>query len=820
MNRINFSQHILPHLIALCSFVLITLFFFSPATLNKKSLVQGDIQQWEGSSKSVRDFRDQTGEEPLWANSMFSGMPAYLINVHWSNKQVSYLKTILSFNFSHPICNVYLAFVSYYILLLTFGIRPYLAITGAIAFGLSSYMIIGLVAGHNNRIGAIAFMPLVMAGIHLGFNKNLLMGFALTMAGVALHLRENHLQITYYLLIIVAAYIAMTFIDKKVQKNLGNFYRSLGVLVLAAIVGACTYFGPFWAISEYSKYSSRGKSELVPNGKSNSAAESAREYAFNNSYGVLEPLTLIIPNFYGGSSSTYLVQDESSKSYRALAGTQNNDMINKLAEYTSAYWGPQRPFGASPYYAGAIIIFLFAIGIAMADKKYVWWLLSIVTFSLLLTLGNNFSSFNYFLFDYLPGYNKFRSVSFSIIMALFAFPLLGFLGLEKLLKNALTKTTRRQLLLAFGFTGGISLLLVVFAGVFPFLKEGESSLPAWFLKALVEDRRALLRGDAFRSAIFILLAFFPLYFSIWKMVPSTVFFAFLAIIVLFDLVPIDKRFIADENYVRGKRGTMPLSESSEEILKDKTYYRVFNLLGTMTEANTSYYHHSIGGYHGAKLKRYQDLFDSCVTDETIALIQDLRTGLPKFDQYKILNMLNAKYFVYGPQIDNIILNPNANGPAWFVKRIEGASSPTDELEKVCNINTADEATVDLSKFKLEKRAFDSIGRISLLTHHPNYLKYESESTSDGFAVFSEIFYPKGWNALIDGNDIEILRANYVLRALNIPAGKHSIEFMFRPDAYYIGNKITAVSSWIMLILILGVLGLEFKRQFFDPIDRP
>ena len=814
MRKINFSKHVLPHLIAIGVFVIITFFFFSPVFMEHKSLSQGDIQMWEGSSKAVRDFRDQTGEESLWAPSMFSGMPAYLINVQWGNQAVSYLKFILALALPHPICDIYLAFICYYIMLLAFGVRPYLAIAGAIAFGLSSYMIIGLAAGHNNRIGAVAFMPLVIAGIHLAFSKNKILGFGVTTAGLSLHLRENHLQITYYLFIVVVAYGIVQLIHYIRQKQAIDFAKTIGLLIMAACIAIGTFFGSLWAITEYTTYSTRGKSELTTSAVTSTDTKGLdRSYAFNNSYGLLEPITLFIPNFYGGASSNLLVSDQNSKSYKALASSGDNETANQLANYTGAYWGPQQPFGAAPYYAGAIITFLFAVGIAFVEKKYVWWLVPVSILALLLTCGSNLPSVNYFLFDHLPGYNKFRSFNFALVIILFAMPLLGMMGLEKIMENGFTKETKKKLLIVLASTAGFCLLLLLFAGVFSFIKDEEGKLPPWFTSALADDRKSLFRSDVFRSLSFIVATFIVIYYEVWKKISPLLFYAFLIIMITADLSVVDKRFLTKDNYYRKQKDVQfALTEADREILKDKMYYRVYNIQGTMNEAKTSYSHNSIGGYHAAKLRRYQDLYDSCLFHETNEFIQDAQSGKVDFKKYGILNMLNAKYFVYGEQRNNIFQNPYANSASWFVTTVENVNSPLEELKKVGELNTRQAAVVDGSKFKVPSFKFDSTAMIKVTEHKPNYLKYESESILDGFAVFSEIYYPKGWKATIDGQETEILRADYVLRAMNIPAGKHIIEFTFKPEVYAVGNKVTQASSWLMVMALLGSLGWSLKKE--------
>ncbi|HEY5690399.1 MAG TPA: hypothetical protein VIS49_02995, partial [Cyclobacteriaceae bacterium] len=642
MKNIIFKEQVLPHLIAAIIFLAVTIIFFNPVFFDNKVISQHDIQQWEASSKSLRDYRAATGEEGLWAESMFSGMPAYLVNLEWSNGVIVNIKQIFSLGLPHPVINIYWAFLSYYILLLAFRVRPMFAIAGALAFGLSSYMIIGLSAGHNARIGAIAFMPLVVAGIHLAFSNRRILGFAVTALGLALHLRENHLQITYYLLLIVLAYGLVQLIMAVRENKLTPFFKNIGLLIPAVLLAVGTFFGQFWAIQEYSAYSIRGKSELVSKNEAGSGLD--RDYAFYHSSGLLETMAVMIPNIYGGASSNYLVQDESSATYTALIRSGDNNTANQLAQYSSAYWGPQA--FTAPYYGGAIICFLFVLGIVFAEKKYVWWLVGVGVLGMMLSWGRHFDSFNYFMFDYLPGYNKFRSVTFAIIILLFAMPLLGMLGLEKLLEIGINKETKKKLIVIFASTGGLCLLIWLGAGMFSFLRDGESQLPAWFLSALKEDRKALLRADAFRSFAFILGMFLVLYSDARKRISVFGFYAFLIFMVAMDLSIVDRRYFSLDNYQRKRTANFSPTGADEEILKDKSNYRVYSLQESFSqEARTSYYHNSLGGYHGAKMRRYQDLYDSCLSKETNEFINDAQTGGLQFANYGVLNMLNTKYIV-------------------------------------------------------------------------------------------------------------------------------------------------------------------------------
>ncbi|MEQ9593080.1 MAG: YfhO family protein, partial [Cyclobacteriaceae bacterium] len=577
----------------------------------------------------------------------------------------------------------------------------------------------------------------------------------------------------------------------------------------AALLAVGTFLGQFWAISEYSAYSIRGKSELSSEASTGSGLN--KDYAFAYSSGMLESITVMIPNFYGGASSNYLVQDEESATYQALVRSGDNNTANQLARYTSAYWGPQ-PLTA-PYYGGAITCFLFVIGILFAERRYAWWLVSAGLLGMMLSWGSNFESFNYFMFDYLPGYNKFRSVTFAIIILLFSMPLLGFLGLERLLQTGMNKEVKKKVVIAFAATGGLCLLIWMFAGMASFIKEGESQLPVWFLNALKEDRSALLRGDALRSFGFIAAVFILLFFDVSKRISEFGFYAFLIFMMAMDMSVVDRRYFTTDNYQRKRTASFTPTAADEEILKDKSHYRVYSLQESFSqEARTAYYHNSLGGYHGAKLRRYQDLYDSCLANETNELISDAQSGALDFDKYGILNMLNTKYIVFGPDKENIIPNPSANGNAWFVRQVVDVNSPTEELSKVCEIDTRDLAVIDNSKFKVQDIRYDSASRIELKEINPPYAKYESLSSVNGLAVFSEIYYPKGWKAFVDGEEVNILRVNYVLRALEIPAGNHQIEFRFEPKAYTMGNKVTMASSWILLLLFMGSVGWSIKNN--------
>jgi hypothetical protein len=806
MKKLSFSRHIMPHAVAIVVFLLVTVIMFSPVFFEGKKISQHDILQYQGASKVLHDYRQATGKEALWCPSMFSGMPAYLIGVQWGNQILVHVKTIISLNLPSPLHNIFLCFLCYYVFLLTFGIRPYLAIAGAVAFGLSTYIIIGMAAGHNARIGAIAFMPLVLAGIHLGFQGKRILGFGVTALALALHLRENHLQITYYLLLITLAYGLVELIFAWREKKISSFFRTLAFLIPAALLAAGSVLAPLWAIREYSRYSIRGKSELQIKDKSIPDEGLTPAYAFEYSNGILEPFTLLVPNIYGGSSMNNLFADDRSHIRAALR--EQGIEYNPQQMFQSAYWGDQ-PLSA-PYYAGAVIVFLAMAGLWLAGPRILWWLVPLSIFAIVLSWGNNLAWFNNLVFQYLPGYNKFRSVTFALIIPLFAMPLVGMLTIERLLQEGHREDIRKKLRLALYVTGGLCLLLFIASGFFSYLRENESNLPGWYAEALRADRRSLLRSDTVRPLFFIVISFALLYFESLRKRNMLVVGGVLFLIVV-DLVAVNKRYFSRDNYVSRKKQPVEMSGADRQVLADTTYFRVLNLNGPMNEALTSYFHHSIGGYHGAKIRRYQDLYDSCITRDIEHLIRSAQQGSPDYKNLHVLNMLNTRYIFYGNNRSNVLFNPEANGPAWFVRELIQVQSATEELQATCQADTRNQAVIDRTKFSIRDFVYDSTSSIALLNHEPDYLVYRANTSSVGLAVFSEIYYPEGWEAFINGSPAPILRVNYVLRALFLPEGESTIEFRFRPRSYYTGNNITRIFSWLVLLAFVVSLAWHIRK---------
>jgi len=811
--KFDFKQDILPHLIAIGVFVVITIAFFNPVFFENKSLSQYDIQQWEGSAKELIDFREETGQEGLWTNSMFGGMPGYLINVMWSDKPVEYLHRVYTLGLPHPVRVIFAAFLSFYILLIAFRVRPEVAVGVTLAFGLSSYMIIGLTAGHNARIGAIAYMPLIIAGVHLALQGKKWLGMGITTAGMAMHLRLNHLQITYYLLLILLVYGIIYLVVNVKKGTLKVFGINLGLLIAGVIIAVASMAGKFWSTYEYGKYSMRGKSELTST-QPGDARGLARDYAFQYSNSIFEPLVLIIPDFMGGASSSLLISNPDSETMDALRRASDQQTANQLARYSRAYWGKQA--ATAPYYAGAIIGFLFILGIIMVDKPIKTWLLIVFGMGIILSWGSNFSTFNYFMFDNFPLYNKFRSVTFTIVLSIFSMVLLSGLGLEALLNETNKKKAKKNLYTAFGVFGGLCLLLVLGAGLINMRGPGDlaDQLPLWFTSALQDDRVSLMRGDAIRSLIFSALSFGVLWLIITEKIKVVYGAVVIGLLIMMDMWNVDSRYISKDNYTRNpSKAFFAKTDIDKAILQDTDLdFRVYNLQGAMNEARTSYYHHSLGGYHGAKLRRYQDLYENIIQDQTLQLIGKLQNGDMDFSELGVINMFNTKYFYVGSSETGVFRNPNPNGNAWLVSNVSRVGSPNEELNALKTINTKTDAIIDQSVFTTNQQTYDAKGSIKLTSYAPNKLTYNYSGDGPSLAVFSEIYYPKGWLATIDDSEVPILRVNYILRALELPSGDHTITFVFEPDAYTIGNKITAAFSILVLLVAFGGLYLSLKNK--------
>jgi hypothetical protein len=819
--KIDFKKQVLPHIIAIFVFLLLSIAFYYPVFLDNQTLYQHDILQFHGSAKEIIDYREITGDEPLWTNSMFSGMPAYLISAEYSGDLFRHVKRFHSLFLAHPADLTFTCMICFYICLLIFGVRPYLALAGGIAFGLSSFNIISIEAGHNMKVWAIAYMPLVIAGIHLAFSGRRWWGIILTAFALALHLRTNHLQITYYLIFLVLLYgiVSLSFTIK--DKKLKVFLKTSVALIFAAFLAFGAVFGKMWNVYEYGEFSTRSGSELKEGTDLQAGAEDGldREYVFAWSSGKLESMTLLIPNFKGGGSR----EDIGMNSSMAEVLKRNQvpqGQIREIVNNAPTYWGDQ-PITSGPIYVGAIVVFLFVLGLFVVEKPIKYWLLIATILSIILSWGKNFESFNFFMYEYFPLYNKFRSVSMAITIATVTMPLLGFIALEKLFQKGWVREIQKPLLISTAIVGGISIILAIFAGMFRF--EGavdamlaQSGYPDWLINALRDDRQRMLQTDAFRSFFFVVATGALIFYYLRQKGNHLVTIVLLCGLVFLDMWLVARRYLDSTNFSRDpKREFFAENEADRYIKQDKGVFRVYNLQNPFNEARTSYHHHSIGGYHGAKMRRYQDLIEYAITPETNRAITNLRQGNRDMSEFGILNMLNSKYIMAGATRDAVIENESAFGNAWFVSNIHTVNSPDQEINALEEVDLQLTAVVDNTKFPVSSTHFNSDGEVELLDYRPNYLRYRTSNEGAGFIVFSEIFYPLGWNAYIDGAPADYTRANYVLRAMAVPAGEHIIEFRFEPQSFVIGNTVMMICSIIILIGFVGMVVVDLRGKKKD-----
>ena len=807
MKNINFKQF-LPYLLAVVIFTTITMAYFSPM-LQGKMIKQSDIMNFKGMSKEIVDYRAKTGDEPLWTNSMFGGMPAYQISVQYEGNILRYIDRLMQLYLPFPASLVFLYMAGFFLLLLVLKVDIWLAIAGSIAFAFSSYLFIIIEVGHNSKAHAIGLIAPVLAGIILTYRGKYLIGGIVAAIFLSLEFMANHLQITYYLIMTVAVFLISEFIMSIKEKRIPGFAKASGVMIIAAMFALATNATTLWATYEYGKVTTRGKSELTTD-KDNRTTGLDKDYATGWSYGIPETFTFLIPNFNGGASTGPV--GTSSNSYKALLSNNiDPNQAEKLTQNLPLYWGTQ-PGVAGPVYIGAILIFLFVFALFIVDKKYKWWILSATILSILLSWGSNFMVFTDLFLNYLPGYNKFRAVSMTLVIAEFCIPLLAILGLNKALSGEVDKKKLvKYLYYSAGIVGGICLVFAVagssmFSFVSPADVQYKAYYPEWLLDAIRLDRAAIFQADAFRSLIFILLAGAAIWAYLKNMIKKPVFYTIFILLILTDLWTVNKRYLNNDSFVRKSMVDNPFQPSNADlvIMKDiDPNFRVFNqTVSPFNDASTSYFHKSIGGYHGAKLRRYQELIENQLSKGNM----------------NVFNMLNTKYFIMEnketgqPEMQ---INMQAMGNAWFVNNARAVNNADEELNALTDLVPSETAIYD-KRFEDQVKGHiiskDTLANIRLTEYKPNHLTYISETSSEQLAVFSEIYYEKGWDAYIDGKKSPYFRVNYVLRAMIVPAGKHTIEFKFDPPVYRIGEKISLASSLLLVLLALGTLGFNIRKN--------
>jgi len=800
----NFTK-IKSHALIVLLFALISFAYFSPL-LEGKRIDGHDVKTWIGMSKEISDYRENTGEEALWTNSLFSGMPAYQISVKYSANLIKYVDKVISLGFPRPANLLFLYLLGFYFLLVSLNVDYRIAAIGAFAYAFSSYFFIIIQAGHMTKAHAIAYLPMVVAAVIYTYRGKMLLGGVLTSLAVALQIFTNHYQITYYL-ILVLLFIGFAQLYKDFNaNNLQSFFKRTGILIMAALLAAGTSFTRLKTTLDYGKETTRGKSELT-NNLDNKTKGLDKDYATQWSYGVAESMTLLIPNFHGGSSMSSVLSIDDSQTLDFLRKFRNKKLANALQYRASSYWGDQ-PIVSGPTYAGAIVIFLFFLGLFLIKSEYRVWLLLATIMSLMLAWGKNFMPLTEFFLDHFPGYNKFRAVSMILVIAEFTIPFLAFLGLNKFLTDNDKQSNLIMLKNAFYITGGITLVFALFPSMFlDFLSDKDLSpisngvkTPNGFLDGLVADRSTLLSSDAWRSFIFITLSFGVLFLYIKEKLSKNYVILIIGALLITDMWGINKRYLNEDHFARKSKVKTPYKPTQADnfILKDKDpNFRVFNQsVSTFNDASTSYFHKSIGGYHGAKLKRYQELIEFHISKGNM----------------NVLNMLNTKYFI--TQDGRAQLNPGALGNAWFVENINTVKNADEEIAALGNFDPLKTIIVDerYDDNLININNLNSSSSIKLDSYKPNHLTYTSNNIDEGIAVFSEIYYKDGWNVYINGIESNHFRANYVLRAMKIPAGNHIIEFKFEPSVFTNGERISLASSISLLLLLLFVSYREIKLK--------
>lgn len=788
-------------------FIIAALAYFSPV-LQGKVMYQHDIAQYTGMAKEQNDFRKANDQEPYWTNSAFGGMPTYQLGANYPHNYIKKLDRLIRF-LPRPADYLFLYFIGFYILLCCLKVDYRLAIVGALAFGFSTYLIIILGAGHNAKAHAMAYLPMLLGGIVLVFRKKYLWGFVLTALAMALEITANHYQMTYYfmLLVLVLGVVYLVYAIK--DKKLKHFFTSVGILLVAVTLGVAANATGLMATKEYADWSTRGKSELTINPDGSLKEDTgglSKAYITNWSYGIAESLNLFVPRLFGGASQENLGENSKTYNYLIDKGLQRSSALDFVSGLP-LYWGEQ-PGTSGPAYLGAVVFFLFVLGLFLVKGKHKWWLLFGSLLSLILSWGKNFSVLTDFMIDYFPLYDKFRAVSSIQIILELCVPVLAILALKKLFKDKVPQADKiKSLTLAAATILGLGVVLFIFKGAFHFVGAADDNLRMTGLEELPEmlrlDRKSVYTSDLLRSLGFALGTALLIWLYLKEKLKMNFLIIAIGVLVVVDLVGVDLRYVNNDNFVSKRKMLEPFQETTADkiIAKDDGVFRVFDQTDGFDSAKTAYFHQSITGYHAAKPAGMQDLFNFHVYNGNLS----------------VLNMMNIKYVIRQDQEGNVfpIENPNANGNAWFISQLEPVANADDEIMALDSLDTKNVAVVNSSKFSdiypLTYQV-DSTASISLIDYEPNHLTYMSKNSNEGVAVFSEMYYKNGWNAYIDGKESDYFKVDYVLRALKIPSGEHKIEFKFEPEVVATGSKITLASTILLGLVIVGGLGFTFWRS--------
>ncbi len=787
-------------------FVIAALAYFYPV-LQGKVIEQSDIIQYTGMAKEQVDFRKKTGEEPYWTNSAFGGMPTYQLGAYYPHDYVKKFDLFIRF-LPRPADYLFLYFIGFYILLCCMKVDFRLAVLGALAFGFSTYLIIIIGVGHNSKAHALAYLPMLLGGIILVFRKKHLWGFLLTAIAMALEIRANHYQMTYYFMFLVGVIGVVYLVDAIRKKTLKPYFISVGIAIGAVVLGIAANATSLMATKEYADWSTRGKSDLTinPDGSTIENTDGLeKQYITQWSYGIVESLNLFVPRLFGGSNSEDL--GENSKSYNFLIdqGISRSQALS-FSSGLPLYWANQ-PGTSGPAYIGAIIFFLFILGLIIVKGREKWWLLGGTLLSLFLSWGKNFSLLTDFMIDYFPLYDKFRAVSSAQVILELCVPILAVLALREIFSASVENAKKvNSLKISFFIVIGLIAGLFLFKGLFDFEGLNDTFLKKNYGDELVSliqaDRKAVYNSDLFRSLVYVFLAALALWFFLKDKLKANIAIVALGLLIVFDLAGVDKRYVDNEDFVAKRQMLNPFTESplDQQINKDEGIYRVYNPQEGINGARTSYYHQSIGGYHAAKPARLEDLF--------------------RFHIYRghlnVLNMLNVKYVVQQDENGQSYpaVNAEANGNAWFIEKLVMVDDADAEIQALDTLQTKTVAVATSETLQEVTRStfkIDSLSTIELIDYEPNHLTYTSKNDFIGLAVFSEMYYPQGWNAYIDGQPSDHFRVDYTLRALKIPAGQHTVEFKFEPKVIQTGSKITLASSIVFGLILLTGIGFTFYR---------
>ncbi|BAO56450.1 YfhO family protein [Nonlabens marinus] len=827
--RISFKK-IAPHIVVLLIFIIASLAYFFPV-LSGKKLYQNDIVQYKGNARQLIENRETTGEEIYWTDAAFGGMPTYQLGARYEYDFIDQLDRTIRF-LPRPADYLFLYFFSFYILMLVLRVNWKIALLGAFAFGFSTYLVIILGVGHNAKAHAIAYFPLVLSGLILVFQRKYLWGGILTAVAMALELQANHPQMTYYLLIAAVVMGIAYFIDAVKRGVLPHYFKAVGIMIAAVLLALGTNAGNLLATQEYSKESTRGPSELTINAQGGNVESTNGldyDYITQYSYGIAESWNLIIPRFAGGGSGAR--PDEDSNTVQFIMdtyGAPKSEALEFVQQSVPLYWGAQ-PIVEAPAYIGITVFFLAVLALFLIKGRLKWWTVGATIVALLLSYGKNLDFLTQFFVDYVPLYSKFRAITSIQVIIELCIPILAMVGLYQVFNGARDKEDKFKALKFSGIGLGAVLLILAlfgnqifdFAGLYDNSYRDSEQLGPRFVDALRQDRFEVMQADAFRSLLYVGLIVAALWLYLKSKFSENLILVALGVLILVDLVGFDQNFITysdtpleQSNFVFPRDYDQPFLPTSADrvISEDEGFYRVYDLLvDPFNSGRGPYFHRSLGGYHGAKPKRIEDLADFYLREDNGAFIPGINE-----QNHEILNMFNVKYILTADEMQvQVTENPENLGPAWFVNKVETVPNADQEILALKKLDGKNLAIIQQDQkdyIGLGEIAQDSTAAITLESFSPEKLVYTSTSSQPGLTVFSEAYYPYGWKATIDGNEVPIAKVNYALRGLNVSPGEHEIVFTFEPEVVATGNAVMLASNILLGLLILGSAVFWYRKN--------